>query len=413
MVFVADDLVMWLVGLLADAGRKKLTALVLGSEQERALRSVATAAVQLTADELCPGDYEQAEHVALVINQVFGEPVPGAPLAEHRTVLEALRAGIAGQMAILDDSSLTGTGQSSADVLGVPAAELAEKLTRYLVREIVVRGARGGPLFPLASQLNDDVTHLHGRRLEDMVGRLASDLREALARLDRQEVRQVAEVVARPNEIAGHVFISYVREDSDRVDRLQRILEAAGIQVWRDTADLWPGEEWRLKIRSAITDNALVFIACFSEASLARRMSYQNVELALAIEQMRSRRPDDPWLIPVRFDECDIPDLDIGGGRTLRSIQRADLFGDRSGDGAARLVAAVRRILGHSDEMRLTITEPALVLGGTARYSDLEHWLSHPVRPREPGGSPAFPVRGRVEPSPSGGRIQIRMLTDQ
>lgn len=142
------------------------------------------------------------------------------------------------------------------------------------------------------------------------------------------------------------MFISYVREDSDRVDRLQRILEAAGIQVWRNTTDLWPGEDWRLKIRSAITDNALVFIACFSEASLARRMSYQNEELALAIEQMRSRRPDDPGLIPVRFDECDIPDLDIGGGRTLRSIQRADLFGDRSGDGAARLVAAVGGSLG-------------------------------------------------------------------
>jgi len=316
-MFVADDLVVWLVGLLADAGRKKLTTLVLGSEQERALRSVATAAVQLTAEELCPGDEEQTEHVALVINQVFGEPVPGAPLAGgYGTVLETLQAGIAGQLAILDDSSLTGTGQSSADVLDVPAAELAKKLTRHLVREIVIRGAQGGPLFPLASQLNDDVTHLQGQRLEDMVGRLASDLREALARLDRQGVRQVAEVVARPNEVAGHVFISYVREDSYRVDRLQRILEVAGIQVWRDTANLWPGEDWRLKIRSAITDNALVFIACFSRSSLARRKSYQNEELTLAIEQMRLRRPDDPWLIPLRFDECDIPNWDIGLNRS-------------------------------------------------------------------------------------------------
>ena len=31
MVFVADDLGAWLVGLLADAGRRKLTTLVLGS----------------------------------------------------------------------------------------------------------------------------------------------------------------------------------------------------------------------------------------------------------------------------------------------------------------------------------------------------------------------------------------------
>jgi hypothetical protein len=33
VVFVADDLGAWLVGLLADAGRKKLTTWVLGSEQ--------------------------------------------------------------------------------------------------------------------------------------------------------------------------------------------------------------------------------------------------------------------------------------------------------------------------------------------------------------------------------------------
>jgi hypothetical protein len=39
--FVADDLAAWPVGLLADAGRKKLTSLVLSTEQERALRAAA------------------------------------------------------------------------------------------------------------------------------------------------------------------------------------------------------------------------------------------------------------------------------------------------------------------------------------------------------------------------------------
>ena len=54
----------------------------------------------------------------MVISQVFSEPGAGAPLAGQATVLEALQAGIAGQLAVLDDASLTGTGQSSADVLG-------------------------------------------------------------------------------------------------------------------------------------------------------------------------------------------------------------------------------------------------------------------------------------------------------
>jgi hypothetical protein len=148
-----------------------------------------------------------------------------------------------------------------------------------------------------------------------------------------------------PERSAGRVFVSYVRENSHNADRLQRILEAAGISVWRDTADLWPGENWRAKIRRAITDNTLVFIACFSTQSVARAKSYQNEELLLAIEQLRLRPHDHTWLIPVRFDDCDIPDLELGGGRTLTSIQRVDLFGDRHEVEVARLLATVLRLL--------------------------------------------------------------------
>jgi TIR domain len=369
MPFVADDLGAWLVGLLADAGRKKLTAWVLGTDQERTLRSATTAAVRLTAEELRPDNDEQAEQVALVVNQVFSEPVPAVLPAGHTTMLEGLQAAIAERLAVLEDAGLTGTGQSSADVLDTPSAVVAELLTANLLREIVTRGAHGGPLFPLASQLNDDVTHLQGRRLEDMVARLAGDLQEALARLDRQAARKAAGAVARPSEVAGHVFISYIREDSRHVDLLQQALEEAGVRVWRDTQDLWPGEDWRLKIRRAITDNAIVFIVCFSSRSLARSRSYQNEELLLAIEQLRLRPLEEPWLIPVRFDDCEIPERDIGGGRTLTSIQRADLFDDHFAEGVARVLTTVLRILGrldnkeasagqsHSDDGRVVLIE--------------------------------------------------------
>ena len=152
--------------------------------------------------------------------------------------------------------------------------------------------------------------------------------------------------VQEPATPVGHAFISYVREDSAHVDRLQRALEAAGVPVWRDTAELWPGEDWREKIRHAITHDALVFLACFSSKSLGRAKSYQNAELALAIDQLRLRLPGQPWLIPIRFDDCDVPELDIGGGRSLAWIQRADLFGDYFDYGLARLITVVQRILG-------------------------------------------------------------------
>jgi hypothetical protein len=98
------------------------------------------------------------------------------------------------------------------------------------------------------------------------------------------------------------VFVSYAREDSSEADRLQHMLESADVRVWRDTKDLWPGEDWRGMIRRAITGNALVFLACFSSRSVVRDKSYQNEEIMLAIEQLRLRRPDVPWLIPVRFE---------------------------------------------------------------------------------------------------------------
>jgi hypothetical protein len=143
----------------------------------------------------------------------------------------------------------------------------------------------------------------------------------------------------------GHAFISYVREDSAEVDALQETLEDAGIPVWRDTSSLWPGENWRAKIREAINADALVFIACFSTRSAARQRSYQNEELLLAIDQVRQRRPDDPWLIPVRLDDCDVPHFEIGAGQTLASINRADLFGPNRDQATRRLVEAVKRLL--------------------------------------------------------------------
>ena len=170
VVFVADDLGAWLVGLLADAGRKRLAAFALGDDQRRALQSAATAAVRSTANELFPADADGAESLAMVISQVFGDTVPASLLAGCDTTLETLQAGVAAQLSVLDDVGLTGTSQSAADVIGVPGTAIAGKLTGYLLREIIVRAASGGPLAPLAAQLNHDKTHL---QLEMLQGAIA------------------------------------------------------------------------------------------------------------------------------------------------------------------------------------------------------------------------------------------------
>lgn len=183
MVFVADDLGAWLVGLLADAGRRKLTTFVLGTDQERALRSAVAAAVRLTAQQLRPDDDGQSEHLTQVISQVFSPSVSSGPLARCETVLEELQASITRQLAVLDNANLTGAGQSSADVLQIPTSVIVAELTGNLLREIVSRGARGGPLEPLAIQLSNDKVYLQGLRVEGKIDRLDDKVLEVLARL--------------------------------------------------------------------------------------------------------------------------------------------------------------------------------------------------------------------------------------
>lgn len=146
--------------------------------------------------------------------------------------------------------------------------------------------------------------------------------------------------------ITGHVFISYVREDTAKVAQLEVLLREAAIPIWRDAEDLLPGDDWPAHVRRAITQNALAFVACFSQNSLARPQNWQNEELALAVAQLRLRSPDIPWLIPVRLDDCAIPDLDIGYGRTLAYLHHADLFDVHYDRGARQLITAIELILG-------------------------------------------------------------------
>lgn len=159
---------------------------MLGDDQKRALRQAGKAAVRDTAAEMSPSDGERADQIAKEISKVFRKPMPDAPpLAGVVTLLEGLQAGIARQLAVLDDVGPAGTGQSSAEVLGAPGTMLADTLTRHLVREIMFRGSHSGPLTPLADQLNHELTRLQGQRVEGMLARLLVEVRDVLVRPDR------------------------------------------------------------------------------------------------------------------------------------------------------------------------------------------------------------------------------------
>ena len=152
-------------------------------------------------------------------------------------------------------------------------------------------------------------------------------------------------------EDCGHVFISYLREDADRVNYLQDRLQRAGIPVWRDIKDLWPGEMWKRRLRDEIGKNSLAFMPCFSRNLSNRARSIMYEELIWASEEYRMRDPDVPWIFPVLFEKCTLPTVDLGNGMTLNDLQWVQLFENQERE-LERLIAALKGLFTESSTTR-------------------------------------------------------------
>jgi hypothetical protein len=121
-----------------------------------------------------------------------------------------------------------------------------------------------------------------------------------------------------------HVFISYVRENQNQVDRLCQDLESHGVNVWLDRNNIDPGIFWKDAIRKAIRDGAF-FIACFSKEYNEKTITHMSEELNIAIEVLRKRPREQAWLIPLILSG-DVPDWEIFPGKTLQDIQWVPLY---------------------------------------------------------------------------------------
>lgn len=137
----------------------------------------------------------------------------------------------------------------------------------------------------------------------------------------------------------SHVFVSYLRDDREQVDRLVAELEQAGIDVWLDRREIQPGARWQDAIAEAIAEGAF-FVACFSSEYAERTRTHMNEELVLAIEELRRRPTHRAWFLPVLLDECGVPDRPIGAGERLSDLQWVSLAEDWHA-GVAAIVGAV------------------------------------------------------------------------
>ena len=140
---------------------------------------------------------------------------------------------------------------------------------------------------------------------------------------------------------SSHVFLSYCREDRDRVAALRQALIEAGIAVWWD-GEILPGQNWRLEIKRAL-NGARALIACLSANTAARARSGIYPELRDAIGLYRQRPPGQAFIIPVRFDDCPVPDMEIDSTTDFGDLQFVDLFPENARpDGIDRLIRALQ-----------------------------------------------------------------------
>ena len=146
-----------------------------------------------------------------------------------------------------------------------------------------------------------------------------------------------------------HVFVSYVRDNSDIVDRLAIELRSRGVTVWLDRNDIEPGARWRDAVKNAIR-NGKFFLACFSKELNARDRSYMNEELTLAIDELRARPSDSTWFIPILINNTKIPSRSISQAEDLSHIQTVNLY-DNWNDGIQRIL----RVIKHDDPVSARI----------------------------------------------------------
>ena len=137
------------------------------------------------------------------------------------------------------------------------------------------------------------------------------------------------------------IFLAHAREDKPQVRKLYTDLKTRGFDPWLDEVDLMPGQIWKTEIPKAIRQ-AGVFLACLSSRSV-EKIGYVQNEFRIALSAFGERPPGSIFLIPVRLDDCDVPDLQIPDrGLSLRDIQWVDLW--REG-GFERLGKAIDRAL--------------------------------------------------------------------
>jgi class 3 adenylate cyclase len=115
------------------------------------------------------------------------------------------------------------------------------------------------------------------------------------------------------------MFLCHASEDKPAVRALYQRLKGDGYHPWLDAEEILGGQDWNLEIRKA-AKAADVVLVCLSNGSVTKE-GYLQRELRYVLEVAEEKPEGAIFLIPVRFEECPIPER-------LKGLQWVDLFED-------------------------------------------------------------------------------------
>lgn len=106
-----------------------------------------------------------------------------------------------------------------------------------------------------------------------------------------------------------NVFLSYAREDNDKVSAFYKKLKKEGwIKPWRDEEDLLKGKKWKYTISDYIENEAHVVLVFLSKQAV-NKLGYFQDEMKRAVDKARSMPEGDIFIVPIILEDCTIPQM--------------------------------------------------------------------------------------------------------
>ena len=153
--------------------------------------------------------------------------------------------------------------------------------------------------------------------------------RDALTRI--VQVASSSSIITSPllEESVPKVFLCHAKEDDQKVERLFYRLKDLGIEPWYDKESLTVGDRWEKEIITAI-QNTDFFAICFSITAAKKRGFIQN-EIRTAVKEYKHRPEDMPFLLPIKIEPCNVPEIKLDENTSLADFHWIELFEDNTG----------------------------------------------------------------------------------